>query len=81
MIDLFGNLWLYIVAAASAIAGAVGLYLKGRSDENARRKVGDLEKEVQTNERINRAETGANLSDDERRKRLHKFAERHGKRR
>jgi hypothetical protein len=72
------KLWLAAIVAVFAAFGAV--YAKGRADAKAKRDVKDLKQEVQTHDRINQADTGAGLSDDERVDRLREFADRHGKR-
>ena len=77
---LLGDLWPYLIAAATAIAGALGLYFKGRSDANTKRKADELKQEVKAHERINEADTGAGLDDDQRRERLRQFAAKHGNR-
>ena len=74
------RLKLYAAAILAFVAGALGIYAKGRSDAKAKRAVKDLKQEVQTHDRINHADTGAGLSDDARADRLREFAARHGNR-
>jgi hypothetical protein len=53
MIDVMsGGVWPYLVAAFTAIAGALGLYWKGRSDAKAKRAVQDLTAHKETVERV-----------------------------
>jgi membrane protein DedA with SNARE-associated domain len=80
LLGIPGKLKLYAAAILAAFAGAFALYAKGRADAKARHVVKDLKQEVQTHDRINKADTGAGLSDDERIDRLREFADRHGKR-
>jgi hypothetical protein len=77
---LLGDLWPYLIAAVTAIAGALGLYFKGRADAKAKRKADELKQEVKAHERINKADTGAGLDDDQRIDRLREFATKHGTR-
>ncbi len=77
---LLGDLWPYLIAAATTIAGALGLYFKGRADAKAKRKADELKQEVKAHERINEADTGAGLDDDQRIDRLREFAAKHGNR-
>ncbi len=53
MIDLIlGNVWPYVIGAVTAIAGALGLYLKGRADARTKRAVQDLTEHKDTVERV-----------------------------
>jgi hypothetical protein len=74
------RLKLWAAAIIAAMAGAMALYAKGRADAKAKRAMQDLTQEVKAHDRINKAETGAGLSDGERIDRLREFAARHGKR-
>jgi hypothetical protein len=78
--DVILRLKLYAAAILAALAAAFGIYAKGRADAKAKRAVKDLKQEVQTHDRINQADTGAGLSDDDRIARLREFADRHGNR-
>lgn len=68
------NFWPYIVAGLGALLGAFGIYRKGRKDQRAR----DDREDLKAHGRMNRAETGRNMSDGERRKWLSRFGSRHG---
>lgn len=80
LLSIPARLKLWAAAVLAAVAGAFAIYAKGRADAKAKRKADELKQEVQTHDRINRADTGAGLSDDDRIDRLHDFAARHGKR-
>jgi len=61
---LLGDLWPYIIAAFTAIAGALGLYFKGRSDAKAKRSVQDLTEHKDTVERVLDEQASADPVDD-----------------
>lgn len=49
MIDLIlGDIWPYVIAAVTAIAGALGLYMKGRADAKAKRKADEAARKIKT---------------------------------
>lgn len=64
--------------AAAAFAVIGGAFLAGRRDAKKAQQVEELENEVEAHDRINKADTGAGLSDDDRIARLRDFAKRHG---
>ena len=78
LLGIPARLKLYAAAILAFVAGAFGIYVKGRSDAKAKEAVKDLKQEVKTHDRINQADTGAGLSDSERIERLRSYAERHG---
>lgn len=63
--------------AAAVIIG--GAFMAGRRDARNDQQVDELENEVEAHARLNEAETGAGLSDADRRERLRQFADKHGK--
>ena len=71
-----GTLWPYIAAALAALAGMVAVYAKGRADANAKADARRAEDDLQAHERMNHAETGADLDDGGRRDWLRGFADR-----
>jgi hypothetical protein len=81
---LFGDLIPYIVMALTAVAGIWGYgrleKRKGAQERDAKRDAQDAQAERETHERINEADTGAGLDDDQRRERLRDFAAKHGTR-
>lgn len=66
--------WLYGLVAL--VLGALGLYTKGRVDSARRRKLDKAQDDLEAHGRMNHADTGDDLSDGERRKRLHDIADR-----
>lgn len=70
------KLWAYAIGASLAAAWAI--YAKGRADQRAREVTRDMREDIKAHERINQADTGAGLNDDERRERLREFAAKHG---
>ena len=58
--------WPYIVGAAAFVAGALGLYAKGRSDAKAKAVAKDAKAALKTHERIDNAEI-SDSPDDARR--------------
>lgn len=62
-------------AAAFVIIG--GAFLAGRRDAKKAAQVNALENEVEAHERLNKADTGLGLSDDDRIARLSAFAAKH----
>lgn len=68
------NFWPYILAAVGAVVGAFGIYRKGRKDQRSANDRADLK----THERMNDAETGDGMSDDQRREWLRRFGRRNG---
>ena len=61
---LLGDLWPYLIAAATAIAGALGLYFKGRADAKAKRKAAELQAHKDTVERVLDEQASADPVDD-----------------
>ena len=53
---LIGDLWPYIAGAVAFIAGALGIYAKGRSDAKAKAREQHKDEALQTHERIDDAE-------------------------
>jgi len=49
---LLGDLWPYVIGVVAALAGALGLYFKGRSDAKAKRAVQDLTEHQTTVENV-----------------------------
>ena len=78
ILDLLSPFWPYIAAAV----GALVLFLTGRASGGAkarqRQAEARAEADQQSHERMNHAETGANMSDDDRSKWLRGFAAKHG---
>ena len=70
------------VLAALAAVLTFGAYKKreGVTEERAREAQRDAQANEEAHDRINKAETGAGLSDDQRRERLRDFAAKHGNR-
>ena len=77
---LLPNVWGYIAAAGAALLGALGLYLKGRSDAKAKAETKAVKEDLKAHERINEANLGIGASDAERVERLREFAAKHGDR-
>jgi hypothetical protein len=81
---LLGDLWPYIIAALGTLATLATAWLVGRkagaAGVKAKRAAQDAEAERATHARINQADTGTGLSDDERVSRLRDFAAKHGTR-
>lgn len=69
-----------LLIAAGFLLGLMNIRSRWLSDrlERANERNATLQNEVEAHDRINRADTGANLSDDERVKRLRDFADKHG---
>lgn len=65
--------WLYGLLAL--VLGALGLYGKGRADSARRQKLDQAQDDLAAHQRMNHAETGDDLSDDERRQRLRDIAD------
>jgi hypothetical protein len=62
------------VSAVLALLAALGVaWAKGRSEARKKAKTEALENEVEAHDRINRADTGADLGDDERLERLRRL--------
>ena len=80
LLSIPSRIKLWLAAILAAAAGALAIYLRGSRDQKAKAKGDKLKQEVQAHDRINQADTGANLSDGERIDRLREFADRHGKR-
>jgi len=80
ILDLLSPFLPYIAAAI----GAVVLFLTGRASGRAKARQRQAEAQAkadqQSHERMNHAETGADMSDDDRTKWLHDFAAKHGNR-
>ncbi len=69
MLDLIlSNVWPYVIAAFTAIAGALGLYFKGRADAKAKRKADELQAHKDTVERVLDEQASADPADDIRRR-------------
>ncbi len=68
------SFWPYILAGIGAVLGAFGIYWKGRKDQMAAGDRADLKAQ----KRMNDAETGDGMSDDERREWLRRFGRRNG---
>ena len=68
----------WAVAITSAFLGAVWLFFKGRSDAKKDQQIQEYERDLTAHERMNHADTGADLDDDARRERLRDFAKQHG---
>jgi hypothetical protein len=75
-----GNLLPYIIAAGAAVLAIIGAYFKGGANARAKRAVKDAKADQQSHERMNNAETGSGMSDDQRIDRLREFAAKHGNR-
>lgn len=71
---ILGGLWKPILA----VLGALGLYVKGRSDAKAKADLRDLKADAKAHERINDADLGIGATDSERVERLRDFAAKHG---
>ena len=72
------RLKLWAAALVAAIGTFLAIYAKGRADAKASAAVKDLKEEIATNDRITKADTGADLDDAGRVARLRGFAKRHG---
>lgn len=75
--------WITILRNWKPIAfllAAIGLYLKGRSDDAARANSRKMKEELEAHERVNEADLGLGATDGDRIERLREFADRHGKR-
>ncbi len=72
---ILGGLWKPILA----VLGALGLYVKGRSDAKAKAQSKAMKEDLKAHERINEADLGIGASDAERVERLREFAAKHGK--
>jgi hypothetical protein len=70
------RLKLWAAAFLAALAAALGIYAKGRADAKAKAAVKDLKEEIATHDRLNKAETGADLDDAGRAAWLRAFAKR-----
>ena len=53
---LLGDLWPYLIAALAAVAGALGLYAKGRGDAKSKAETRDMREHIETRERMDDAE-------------------------
>ncbi len=53
---LMAELWPYLITAMAALAGGVGLYLKGGSNAKAKAETRDLREHIETRERIDDAD-------------------------
>jgi hypothetical protein len=73
---IVGGLWKPILA----VLGALVLYVKGRADAAAKAQSKAMKEDLKAHERINQADTGAGLDDDQRTERLRGFAAKHGSR-
>jgi len=71
---------IWLAAIIAAFAAFLAAYGKGRADAKAKRAADELKQEVQAHDRINQADTGAGLADDDRIDRLREFAAKHGNR-
>lgn len=80
ILDLLGPFWPYIAGAV----GAVVLYLTGRASGGAkarqRQAEANAKADQQAHRRMNNAETGSGMSDDQRIDSLREFAAKHGNR-
>ena len=61
-----------------AVAAAWGFYFAGRRAANNDNEIDELQNEVEAHERLNKAPTGAGLSDDDIRRKLQSYAKRNG---
>ena len=53
---LLADLWPYIAGLLGVIAGAAGLYAKGRSDAKAKAETRDMREHIATREKIDEAD-------------------------
>ena len=73
-----GRLKLWGLAVAGVAIALASIWLGGRKAGKTAAKIDKLQDEVEAHERITNANTGTGLSDDQRIKRLHDYAKRHG---
>jgi len=53
---LLADLWPYLITALAALAGGVGIYIKGGSNAKAKAKTRDLREHIETRERMDNAD-------------------------
>lgn len=81
ILDLItGSLLPYLITGGAAILALIVAYFKGASSQKAKQAVKDAKAEREAHDRINKAETGAGMSDDQRIDSLREFATKHGNR-
>ena len=66
MTAILAAFWPYIAGAVAFIAGALGIYAKGRSDAKAKRKASDLKETIKAHEARNEVDTDAAAAPDPR---------------
>jgi len=70
--------WEWLAGIGAGIIALASIWLGGRKAGKTAAKIETLKDEVEAHERINKADVGAGLSDDQRIERLHDYAKRHG---
>ena len=70
--------WEWLAAIGGVIAALAATWLGGRRSAKTAAKTETLKDEVKAHDRINKADTGAGLSDSGRIERLREYAKRHG---
>jgi hypothetical protein len=78
--QILGPFWPYIAGALAVVAGWFTARRSGVNAERAKRTAQDAKAEREAHERINKADTGAGLSDEQRTERLREYAAKHGNR-
>ena len=67
------SIYAWLLGFLAILGSAFGLYAKGRADRDRKQKLKDAAADLAAHERMNNAETGDGMSDDERRKWLSQF--------
>lgn len=75
-----GGPYAWLAGIGVVILGALGLYFKGRADKGRAVKLDKAEDDLAAHERMNDVQDTSDLSDDERRERLHRLGKQLGKR-
>lgn len=70
--------WEWLAAFGAGIVALASIWFGGRKAGKTAAKIETLKDEVKAHDRINKADTGAGLSDSDRVKRLREYAGRHG---
>jgi hypothetical protein len=70
--------WEWLAAIGGIVAALLATWLGGRRSAKTAAKIETLQNEDKAHDRINKADTGAGLSDSDRVGRLRDYAKRHG---
>ena len=78
LLALPGRLKLWGLALGGAVIALASIWFGGKKAGKTAAKIETLKDEVKAHDRINKADTGAGLSDSDRVDRLREYAKRHG---